>query len=588
MHSLGISLSPFCLLGMLALGTLPQPSAWSEPALALTYQDFSTDPGWDNYQNRVVGTNMPESIQDFGWRSTSHAAPPNAPGEIGGNISNSRVPASYAMPLGRPLTFDDRISVSGRLALTEVGTRGVSYFGFFNSRRHTWRVYSSMAIRLWEERDVAQVMFDWMSSDWRGRFSETDILIPPDGSVHTFSFVYEPDARPDPIWPDTLLEKHITEETGNMRPIELQGEEFIFERASQDEPGLTREDLLRRLIDARDRGLVVYFHRRGQHRWWKMPNPERLHGRVTLEFNGETPYAIWFDEEIRNSPVELDRFGLFNICRYGTGQTVYFADLIINGESIDLTQNPHWIGANNRASWIEPDFHSMNDFGWTQSNWAGQAPGELGGLLWRVQPEDPGFGYYADEVGTLTLDDPIQFDGQICFVDGMTDASMFFGYFNKDGYMRAPDKDWNFSNTPSMMGIELNDLTAVGYYFGVLLRDASGRTESEDRRHRFLPDRKPVPFSFDYDPDANGGVGRVTYTIGGNEGGFDLSAEQREAGARFDRFGLACVRRGGNSIEIYFDDLTYTVRRNPSAPHVHHEQTVVERPYPVRRAGREF
>jgi hypothetical protein len=31
-------------------------------------QDSSSDPGWDHYQNRIVGTEMPAVIQDFGWR----------------------------------------------------------------------------------------------------------------------------------------------------------------------------------------------------------------------------------------------------------------------------------------------------------------------------------------------------------------------------------------------------------------------------------------------------------------------------------------------------------------------------------------
>ena len=35
-------------------------------------QDFSRDPGWDHYQNRIVGTDMPKVVQDFGWRRTNH------------------------------------------------------------------------------------------------------------------------------------------------------------------------------------------------------------------------------------------------------------------------------------------------------------------------------------------------------------------------------------------------------------------------------------------------------------------------------------------------------------------------------------
>ena len=115
-------------------------------------QDFSRDPGWDHYQNRIVGTEMPKVVQDFGWRRTSHTG--SGPGEIGGRVENSRRQAYYAMPLGKPLTFDDELSASGKLALRHIGLRGVGYVGFFNSRRHTWRVWSSMAFRVWEEDDL--------------------------------------------------------------------------------------------------------------------------------------------------------------------------------------------------------------------------------------------------------------------------------------------------------------------------------------------------------------------------------------------------------------------------------------------------
>ncbi|MEW6754699.1 MAG: hypothetical protein AB1505_27495 [Candidatus Latescibacterota bacterium] len=572
----------------LTLPALMTPVAQAQPVLTQIVQDFARDPGWDNYQNRVVGTGMPQRCQDFGWSPTAHAAPASSPGEIGGRLANSRIPAYYAMPLGRSLTFDDALSASGLVALTELGPRGVSYFGFFSGRRHTWRVYSSMAFRLWEEDGSAQVMFDWMSSDWRGRGAETDVLIDPDGRVHTFRFVYDPDARPDPVWHDPLLARHVTDETGNMRPIALQGEEYILQRARQDEPGLTAAGLRQRLLAARDQGLIEYFHRHGQDRWRKIPHPDRNHGGVTLQFDQHIPRVIWLDDEIRRAPVELDRFGLFNVCRYGTGQTVYFSSVTVNGQELDLSQDAHWVGLHNHATWPEPDFHSMNSFGWTQTQWAGGAPGEIGGLLWRVEPEDPGFAMYADGVGTLSLDDPVEFTGQVCFVDGMTDGSMFFGYFSRGEFMQPLDQPDAHEACPpsSMMGITLNDVTADGYYFAPVVRAADCTTVEDSRRHRYLPDRRPCAFSFRYDPVANDGNGRVTYAIAGEEGTFDLAPALRRAGAQFDRFGLATVRQGGNSVELYFDDLAYTVRRDPSVPLPSHAQAITERAYPADSAGR--
>ncbi|MBK7493848.1 MAG: hypothetical protein IPI28_00040 [Candidatus Omnitrophica bacterium] len=77
----------------------------------------------------------------------------------------------------------------------------------------------------------------------------------------------------------------------------------------------------------------------------------------------------------------------------------------------------------------------------------------MGGLIWRLEPDDPGFAYYADDAGALTIEDPIEFSGRICFVDGMTDASMFFGYFNHEEFMHLHEEGGKSAGFPhpSMM-----------------------------------------------------------------------------------------------------------------------------------------
>ena len=251
-------------------------------------QDFSRDPGWDHYQNRIVGTEMPAVVQDFGWRRTDHTG--GGPGEIGGRVENSRRQAYYAMPLGKPLTFDDELSASGKLALRHIGLRGVGYVGFFNSRRHTWRVWYSMAFRVWEEDGLGQVMFDWMSRRLAGPRRRDRHPAPAGRQGRTpGASATSPRRRADPVWHDKALERHITDRTGNGQPYELQGEEHLFERLKKEEPGLTREALHARLLKVRDQGLVEYFHRHDQHRWWKRPDAGKGHGRVTLRFDDETP-----------------------------------------------------------------------------------------------------------------------------------------------------------------------------------------------------------------------------------------------------------------------------------------------------------
>jgi hypothetical protein len=550
-------------------------------------QDFSRDPGWDHHQNRIVGTDMPKVVQDFGWRRTNFTG--SGPGEIGGRVENSRRQAYYALPLGKPLTFDDEISASGTLALRHIGLRGVGYVGFFNSQRHTWRVWNSMAFRVWEEDGLGQVMFDWISSDWRARGAETAILLKPDDKVHTWSFRYEPEARADPIWQDEALERHVTDRTRNGQPYELQGEEHLFERLKQEEPSLTREELHRRLLKVRDQGLVEYFHRHNQHRWWKRPDAGTGHGRVTLRFDDETPYVFWFDPEIRRAPAEFDRFGLFNIARFGRRVEVYLGELTVNGQKIDLSQDPHWEGRNNESRYTEPNFHGMHSYGWSQMNWAGERPGEIGGLFWRTEPPDPLCSYYGDDVGELTLDDPISFSGTICFTDGMTDAAAFFGYFNRDNQLAKFTAAHPGASRPgNTMGITIADSPAVGYYFTPQVT-SSDREAVRKACEVFTPDRRRRRrFTYDYDPEGNGGIGRVTVTLDGHAYALDLSPRQRKGGAVFNRFGLANVRNGGHSVEFYLDDLIYTARRAPGARPKFIPQTTVEVSYPHEQAGRRY
>lgn len=571
------------LIALLILVWLP---AVSPAQLVQVQEDFSNDPGWDHHQNRIIGTEMPTVIQDFGWRHTNFTG--TGPGEIGGRVENSRRQAYYAMPLGRPLSFDDELSASGKLVLRHIGLRGVGYVGFFNSKRHTWRIWNSMAFRIWEENDLGQVMFDWMSADWKARGAETAILLTPSDEVHTWSFRYEPNAKADPVWRDPVLEKHITDQTGNGQPYELQGEEHLFERIKKEIPDLTREELRRRLLAVRDQGLVEYFHRHDQHRWWKRPDAGGGHGRVTLQFDDHTPYIIWFDQEIRNSPAQFDRFGLFNIARFGRRVEIYLGDLTVNGERIELSQDPKWEGVNNLSQYPEPNFHGMHDYGWSQTNWAGVKAGEIGGLFWRTEPKDPLFSYYGAEVGELTLEDPIRFSGTICFTAGMTDAAAYFGYFNRENQMQVFGED-SSAGVPmrNTLGFTIADSSAVGYYLMPVLTTAD-REVKRGNCGVFTPDRKRRPFLFEYDPAANEGVGRITITWEGKQHVMDLTPQQRQAGAVFNRFGLANVRSGGHSVEFYLDDVSYTARRCPGTQPRFIPQTTVEVPYPHEQAGRRF
>jgi len=60
--------------------------------------DFSNDPGWDSFRNRLIPDPPPKTKQDFGYRTTNKAGGMKA-GEIGGRAQRAaqvkRIPGQF-------------------------------------------------------------------------------------------------------------------------------------------------------------------------------------------------------------------------------------------------------------------------------------------------------------------------------------------------------------------------------------------------------------------------------------------------------------------------------------------------------------
>jgi hypothetical protein len=556
--------------------------------LAAVHQDFSTDPGWEGVNNRIVADDPPTKTQDFGWSNTAHSS--KTAGEIGGMMWCSRTPAWYGMPLGRPLSFKDPFSASGRICIRRID--GSGYIGFFNSTRQEWRPWSSIAMRLSDSKrgdslrqaagPGAQIWIDYMSATWKAGYMVLDHFIPGDASVHAWRFEYDPTARVDTHWPDARLEALFQSQS-------RMSEDQILNGLQKSQKDMTRQAMRRSLEQARDQGLLDYDPRRSVNYWEAKRDLDKVRGRVSVQLDDEPVVRYFLDPGIADEPTVMDRFGLFNY-QIPEGRTVefYVSDLVLNGQKFDLSRDPNWQGMNNRVTFVERDFHPGQNYGYSQTNWAGKNAGEIGGLFWRNEPIDPHHGFYADEIGALTLDDSISFSGSINFVNGGTDASMQFGYFNReDQFAPAGEKkdgDAKIKVKPQALGIRIADSTSIGYSFQPFLHASRGSVEK--RGPQFVPDRRSRHFSFEYDPRANGGIGRIVARLDDSVIEMNLKPDVRKAGARFDRFGLMNVRTGGKYVEVYFDDLTYTARRASGAKPKFYPEKVVKIPYPPR--GRKY
>ena len=62
-----------------------------KPEISKVSQNFSENPGWEGYNNRIDCEDCPTVSQDFGWTSTNHNG--DGTGEISGTIWKSTTPA---------------------------------------------------------------------------------------------------------------------------------------------------------------------------------------------------------------------------------------------------------------------------------------------------------------------------------------------------------------------------------------------------------------------------------------------------------------------------------------------------------------
>jgi hypothetical protein len=256
----------------------------------------------------------------------------------------------------------------------------------------------------------------------------------------------------------------------------------------------------------------------------------------------------------------------------------------VNGHKVNLSKDPGWQVEGNRVQFSEQEFHQEN-FGYSETKWAGDAIGEIGGQFTSLEPMDPYWGYYADDVGTLTLDDPISFSGHVCFVNDATDAGMQIGYFNSKDIAADLNPHRSLKTITNSLGILIEGSAHAGKQFNPQVTSSKDTAASKGGL-AFNPTRDRHTFKFDYDPKANNNLGRITLTLDDKVTEVNLTEQQRKDGATFDRFGVANLRVGGKGVQVYYDDLTYTARRPKDYQPVFHKQEVTKVPYPER--GRAF
>jgi len=473
---------------------------------ALKSESFDHDPNWDARNNHITPARTPKIVQDFGYSSTNFAG--KAIGEMGGQITRAAEPAFYAANVGAK-TLNDKLTASGTFAITKTSSGAGIFFGFFKSAQAgaTGRPISSLGMDIDCERGGARLAVRLITGDEKscgtfitpfipGHFRPTPIR--NDGTRYHWTLDYDPDAN-------------------------SQRGRFTFTLHSDaNQP----DELL------------------------KPDMPESHRQEALSRFPHTTTFTVDLPEGFKQQETVFDHFGLMNGLKPGGSMTIHFDDLEYCGKTEDFTRDPHWGGSQNRLTYQAKDVAGAQNFGFSDTSFAGGKPGEIGGTFWRT--EGP-WGYYADKVGPLTLRDRLEARGKVIMTAAGPDADMAFGFFRATDDKSAPDKSGDF------LGIHVGGPTRMGHPF-LPTFCASANLRAIAKEGPSLLPGKAYAWSLLYDPNANNGTGALTATLGSESTMLNLKKGQKQAAqnAQFDHFGMFSIAPGGQMVKIFLDDLQYT------------------------------
>lgn len=417
------------------------------------------------------------------------------PGEIGGFITPAGERAYYAKPI--PLkSLDDPLRAEGSFASPDGAYHLL--LGFFNSETaNEWRTPNTIAIRLNGRGDHFYAYVEYMTSKWRAG-----------GDTTPFP------SRERPA-------------TGGGEPAGFPSGGRVYRFGIEYDPSASE-----------GRGAVV----------------------ATI---GDERAVAELAPGHRLDGAFFNRFGILTVTKSAdTGGEVYFDNFAIDGERELFDEDPLWDGKGNRRSYTSRFVRPRFDFGFSPTHFArGATAGELGGRIFRGDCRDPGrLASYGDRIGPLSLDRPIHAEGKVAMTRGVSDSTTLFGFYSSTESTRRNDSQSD-AIPESVAGIHIEGPSSEGFFFYPVYRakGGSGHTARPTECPRIYPDGASHSWTFDYDPGDADGKGRITISLDGERAILDLDDAARASGTQLDRFGIVTSWIDGNSQDVYWDDVTYTV-----------------------------
>jgi len=256
----------------------------------------------------------------------------------------------------------------------------------------------------------------------------------------------------------------------------------------------------------------------------------------------------------------FDRFGLWNRQTEAASPIwVYLDDVVLDEAPQDFSSGPGWLANDNRRSYVDSEIEPRHNFGFRDSNNAGgTAAGEIGGIMWRTESNAPQTaGYYADTtIGKLDLNNKLSAHGKLAMPRTCVDAGLYLGWFNTATYNSTDNvlAPFNF------IGALVESPSREGQKINACYRTGTGTYDLQTNSPRLLPPAGPREWSIQYDPSLP--KDNLVVTVAGQQSVLTVPESARAQATTFDAFGIGTTRKGGHWIEMFFDDITYTVAKN--------------------------
>lgn len=296
------------------------------------------------------------------------------------------------------------------------------------------------------------------------------------------------------------------------------------------------------------------------HRWELKYDPQRADGKGLITFRcDEETWHIPMLEGHRQQGATFDRFGIWNQQTAGNHLRVYVDDLVVDGESESFDEDPGWIRDANPVEFRQRVIRPFHDLGYSATNYAGGAPGEIGGIMFR----DEAPAYYADHVGPFTFDDELFASGKMVLRSAGADSGVLLGWFG-DQAKKNKKTPQHLEPQSDLLGVAIEGPSRIGHFFRPAY--STSQQNYRDPTLEATPRQRPVlrpdgtvhNWSIHYDPEQADGRGKITITLDGEEHYLELEAGHRAENAFLDRFGFFDMQTGGHHVEVFVDDLRYS------------------------------